>query len=55
MEADDCGRDLRNCTICTCHLVVMAAISGADLLGLNAGQSTTVYLICLVRSCSLRN
>ena len=43
MEADEYGHDLRNCTICTCILVVTAAISGTGLLGLHAEKSTTVH------------
>jgi len=36
------GRDLHNCMICTCRLVVTAVITDADLLGLHAEKSATV-------------
>ena len=36
MEADECVRDFHNCTICICQLIIMAAISGADLLDLSS-------------------
>ena len=38
MEADGHVRDLRNHTICTCRLVITAAIIGANLLRLHAGN-----------------
>jgi len=43
MEADGYGRGLRNCTICTCGLVVTVAISDAGLLELYTRKSVTIH------------
>ena len=37
------GRDLRNCTTCTCRFVVTVVITNARLLGLHAEKSASVH------------
>ena len=43
MEADGYGREPRSRTIYTCRFAITVMITGANLLGLHAEKSATIY------------